>query len=100
MIYYISFENLTDRKPPRIRFDKKYDFIRNFDGTRYLKLFVSEKYGAIYDRIRYLKNSKKNVTYIFSHSFARIAVKSYDSSPTEERLTLHNAIIQKNFRIN
>ena len=33
------------------------------------------------------------MTYIFSHSFAKIKVDSYDSLPTEKRLTLHNVII-------
>ena len=33
------------------------------------------------------------MTYIFSHSFAKIKVDSYDSLPAETRLTLHNVII-------
>ena len=33
------------------------------------------------------------MTYIFSHSFAKIKVDSYDSLPAEKRLTLHNVII-------
>ena len=33
------------------------------------------------------------MTYIFSHSFAKIKVDSYDSLPVEKRLTLHNVII-------
>ena len=37
-----------------MRFDKIDGFIRVCDGTRYLVLFGSEKYDAIYNRIRYL----------------------------------------------
>ena len=33
------------------------------------------------------------MTYIFSHTFAKIKVDSYDSLPAEKRLTLHNVII-------
>ena len=33
------------------------------------------------------------MTYIFSHSFAKIKVDSDDSLPVEKRLTLHNVII-------
>ena len=36
------------------------------DMTRYLILFGSEKYDAIYDRIRYLMSLKSGIAYIFS----------------------------------
>ena len=35
----------------RLTFDKINVFIRIYDGTRYLKLFGSDKYYAIYNRI-------------------------------------------------
>ena len=54
LIYGISYKTLIALKPLRIRFDTIDGFIRIYDGTRYLKLFSSEKYDAIYDRIRYL----------------------------------------------
>ena len=41
-------------KPLRIRFNILDGFIRVYDGTRNLVLFVPEKYYAIYNRIRYL----------------------------------------------
>ena len=43
--------------------------------------------------IRYLIRLKSGITYIFSHYFAKIKVDSYDSLPTEKRLSLHNVII-------
>ena len=71
MIYVISSKTLIDLKPFRIRFDKIDGFIRIYDGTRYLKLFGSEKYDAIYDRIRYLLSLRSGITYIFSHYFQK-----------------------------
>ena len=70
--YGISNKTLIDPKPLRIRFDKIGGFIRIYDGTKYLTLFGSEKYDAIYDRIRYLASLKKGITYIFSHYFVKI----------------------------
>ena len=65
----------------------------NLLETRYLRLFRSEKYDGIYDRIRYLISLKSGITYTFSHYFAKIKVDSYDSLPTEKIMTLKNVII-------
>ena len=43
------------------------DLFRVYDGTRYLTLFGSERYDAIYGIIRYLISLKNSITYIFSH---------------------------------
>ena len=51
LIYNISYKTLIDSKPFRIRFDKINGFIRIYDGTRYVTLFGSDKYGAIYDNV-------------------------------------------------
>ena len=48
-----------------IRFDKIDGFIKSYNGTRCLALLGSEKYDAIYNRIRYLVNQKSDITYIF-----------------------------------
>ena len=76
-----------------ITFDKIDEFIRNYDGTRHLTLFGSEKYDAFYDKIRYLINLKSGITYTCPHYLAKIKVYSYDSLSIEKTLTLHNAII-------
>ena len=55
-------------------------------------MFVSEKYDAIYNRIRYLISLKSSIIYIFSQYSAEIKVDSYDSLPVEKRLTLNNVI--------
>ena len=93
MIYDISYKTLTGPKPLRIKFHKIDGFIRIYDGTRYLTLFSSENYDAIYNRIRYRISLKSSITYNFSHYFAKIKFDSYDSLPIEKRLILHNVVI-------
>ena len=67
------------------RFDKINGFIRIYEGTRYLTLFGLEYYDAIYDRIRYLKSLKSDITYIFcSCCFPKINVDFHDSLPIEK----------------
>ena len=93
MIYNISYKTLIGPKPLHIRFDKVDGFIRIYDGTTYLTLFGSEKYGPIYDRIKCLISLKSSITYAFSHYYTKIKVDSYDFLPVEKRLTLHSVII-------
>ena len=50
-VYGILYKTWTGAKRLRIRFDKVDGFIRIFNGTSSLVLFVPEKYDAIYDRI-------------------------------------------------
>ena len=87
LIYDISCKTLIGPKPLRIGFNKIDGFIRTYDRTRYLTLFDSEKYDAIYVRIRYIITLKSGTTYIFSHNFAKIKVDSYDSLPIKKTLT-------------
>ena len=93
MIYDISNKTLIVSKPFRIRFDKIDRIIRIYDGTRYLTLFGTKKYDAIYDRFRYLISLKSSITYISSHYIAKIKVDCYEYLPIEKALTLHNVII-------
>ena len=60
MIYDISYKTLTGSKPLEIRFDKIDRIIRIYDGTRYITLLGTKKYGAVYDRIRF--RLKSNIT--------------------------------------
>ena len=73
MIYGISYKTKTliDPKPLRIRFDKIDGFIRIYDGTRYLTLIDSEKYGTISNRIRYLISLKSGITLYFFSLFCK-----------------------------
>ena len=93
LIYDISYKTLIDPKVLCIRYFKINGIIRIFDGTRYLTLFGSEKYEAIYNKIRYVINQKSDITYICSHYFSKIKVDSCDSLPIEKTLTLHSVII-------
>ena len=54
LVYNIYYETLIDAKPLQIRIDKIDEFIRVYDGTKYLLLFGSEKYFFIYNRIRFI----------------------------------------------
>ena len=67
--------------------------IRINDRTRFLTLFGSKTFDAIYNRFRYLISLKSGITYIFSYYFAKIKVDSYDTLLIEIRLTFHNVII-------
>ena len=55
--------------------------------------FGSEKYDAIYDRIRYLINQKIGTTYVLLHNYARIKISSYDFLTLVKTLTTDNVII-------
>ena len=72
LIYDISYKTLIDSKPLQIKFDKIDGIIRIYDETKYLTLFDTKKYDAIYGRIRYFISLKSSITYIFSHYFANI----------------------------
>ena len=76
-----------------LRFHEIDGFTRIYDGNRHLTLFGSEKYDAIYGRIRYLISLKRAITYIFSHYFAKMKVDSYDPILIEKILALYNVII-------
>ena len=67
-----------------IRFDKINEYIRIYNGTRYLVLFGSEKYDFIYNRIKYLIGVKSCITYVISHNYAKIKVDSCYSLPLEK----------------
>ena len=62
-----------------IRFDKVGGFIRVYDGTRYLVLFVDENYDLIYNRIKCLMGEKKCIFYVISHIYTKTKLDSYDS---------------------
>ena len=74
-------------------FNKVNEFIRDYDGTRYLVLFSPEKYGVIFDRIRYLKELKSGIKYVNSFNYAKIKIDSDDDLPLEKALTLHNDVM-------
>ena len=86
MIYGVLYKTLIGAKPLHIRFNKIHTFIRIYDKNRYLTLFGSEKYDAIYKRIRYLTSQKSGITYVFSHNYTKIRDDSYDFLPIEKKI--------------
>ena len=84
---------MIDAKPFRITFDRIEGFIRVYIWTRYLVLFVSEKYDFIYNRNIYLIEVKKGIIYIISNNYAKIKVVLYDPLPLEKIMTFNNLII-------
>ena len=77
LIHDITYKTLIGSKPLRISLDKTDRIITIYNGTRSLTLLGTKKYGAIYNRIRYLISLKSSITYIFSQYFAKIKVDSY-----------------------
>lgn len=70
--YNISNKTLTGAKPMSVTFNKVKEFIRVYDGFRYLVLFRDEKYDLFYNRIRYLTRVKSGNTYGISHNFSYV----------------------------
>ena len=91
LVCNISYKSLIDYKSLLIRFDEIDEFIRVYEGARYLLLFKNEKYDSIYDRIRYLIIVKRHYIYNF-YNYATIKVDSYDSLPVEKTMTFRNVI--------
>ena len=89
-----------DAKPLHIWFNKIDEFIKIYDGIRYLVLFDPERYNAIHHRINYLISEKSAIRYSINHNFARIRIDSYNSLPIEKTLTFHNVIILNKSVIN
>ena len=87
LIYDIS------SNPLRIRFDKIDGFIRIYDRTRYLTWLGSEKYDAIYNRMRYFKSLKSSITYIFLTITQKSKLILMILYLQKKRLILHNVII-------
>ena len=54
---------------------------------------MSEKYGYIYNKIRYLISVKSHITDIISHNYTKIKVDSYNSLPLEKTMAFYNVII-------
>ena len=80
LVYNISYRTLIGAKSLLISLIKIHEFIRVYDGTRYLVLFGAEKYDFIYNRVRYLIGVKCDITYVVSHDYIEIKVDSFENS--------------------
>ena len=74
-------------KPLHIRFDKIDEFIKIYNGIRYL-VFASETHNEIYDRIRYLISEKGGITDSINYNIAGIKIDSYNSLSIKKTLTI------------
>ena len=92
LIYNISYKTLIGSKLLRIRFDKIDRIIRIYNETRYLTLFDTKKYDAIYGRIRYLISQIRGIHILFLTILRKSKVDSCNPLPIEKTMTLYNAI--------
>ena len=99
-LYSASYKTLFGLKLSCISFDGVREFIKVYDGIRYLLLFVSKKYDAFSNRIRYLLSQKSCITYVSFHNNLKIKIDSYGSLPLEKMLTLRSVIIIINSVLN
>ena len=93
MVYDISYKTLIGSKPLRIKLDKIDGLLRSFDGTRYLTLFGTEVYDAIYNKIGYLISLESSITYVFLTILRKLKLIAMILLPIEKILTLYNVII-------
>ena len=91
--YTTAYKTFMGSNPLRIRIDEMESFIKIYDGVRYLLLFGSRLYDAIYNKIGYLISGKIGITDSIIDSFSRTRIDSYSSFPIEKTLTFHNVII-------
>ena len=91
--YTTTYKTFMGSNPLRIRIDEMESFIKIYDGVRYLLLFGSRLYDAIYNKIGYLISGKIGITDSIIDSFSRTRIDSYNSFPIEKTLTFHNVII-------
>ena len=87
LVHDISYKTLIGAKPFDIRFDKRNEFIRVYNGARYLVLFGLEKYDPSFYRIGYIIGVKSGITYVISHNYGKIKVDdSYNSLPLDKKV--------------
>ena len=93
MVYDISYKTLIGSKPLRIKLDKIDGRLRSFDRARYLTLFGTEVYDAIYNRFGYLISLESSITYVFLTILRKLKLIAMILLPIEKILTLYNVII-------
>ena len=96
MIDHISYKTLIGAKPLRIIFDKVDGFIGDYGEAKYLVLIDSEKYDAIFDRIRYILGLKSSISYVAPHNYAKIKIDSNDDFTSEKTMKLIKNETNKN----
>ena len=97
-----SYENISNLwrfvqnfgvKPLCIIYNKVDGFPRNYHGTKSLVSFGSEKCDAIFDRVRYLIDLKRCITYVLSLNYPKIKIDSDYDLLLEKTMTLLDIVI-------
>ena len=94
LINNVSYKTLIGAKPLRVISDKVDGFVRDYDRTKYLVLFIPKNNNAIFDRIKYFIPSC--VTYVDTSDYVKIKIDSDDALRLEKHffsLTMHNLVI-------
>ena len=63
----MTFRTKLGSRSLRIVFGKVYEFISDYDETKYFVLFGPENYDPIFHRIRYLTGLKSGIADVHSH---------------------------------
>ena len=78
-IYIVAYKTPHGGKPLYIIFEKIDRCIREYDKTRYLSFFHSDKkHGNFFSRIRHLIMLKSNISYTTSYKYEKIEIDSDD----------------------
>ena len=83
----ILYKTFISVKPLCIMLDEVDRLIIDYNGSNYLLLFDSEKYNAIFNRIRYFIRLKSSISYVISQNYPKITVDSDDDLPLEKTKT-------------
>ena len=73
-------------------FDKLDGFIRDYDGTKYLVLFSTEKYDVTFDWDKYLIGLKSRIKYVFFIIMQKSKLIQMMTFPLKKTLILHNGV--------
>ena len=92
LIYNISYKTYTGSKPLGIWLDNIDGFIKIYDGTRYLVLFVLKDMMKIMIGLIYIISEKSDTSYIISQVLQN-KKDSYNTLPLEKSMTYHDVVI-------
>ena len=73
--------------------NKVDEFFRNYNGTKYLIYFGSEKYMSIFNRIKYLIILTGDISIVVFYNFAKIKIETDDDLSSERIMNVYNVVI-------
>ena len=86
LIYDVLYKKLISGKPLCVMCDKVDGFVRDYNRSKYLALFGSEKNNINFNRITFLIGLKTNISYVVSHNYANIKIDSDDDLHLEKNI--------------